>query len=313
MRGLSLLTVEQASTLGHKPVVAGGGSRQKRGTVARYSAEVRFNCPICHERIVTDVDVPETDYSGDNSDERFVEDDADTDCANCNTGFTLHMQNSDGYVAAQIYDHEDVKVDCGHAEMIEADEPDYDDLDIPEHPSAALSQTLIDVRTVLIATSGMYFTGTVHRMAFIQQFAALEAYLSDTLISQVIDKPAVLTKALTSIDELKDVRITLAEIHNDPNIVRRTVGSHLREILFHNFAKVSSIYQAALGFSLFPSKEVRDRMFRVLPSRHDCVHRNGKDKDGNERYEINEAFVLQVDTDMRAMLTWIEDGVRKLT
>lgn len=281
--------------------------------MSRYEAEVRFDCPVCGERTVKDVDVPETYWSGDNADERFVEDDADTDCDNCNTGFTLHMQNSDGYVTALLYDHEDVVVECGPADMVEPDERDYDDLDIPEYPAAALSQGLIDVRLVLIATASISYRDTIHRMAFVQQFAALEAYLSDTLISQILDKPALLTKALTSIDELKDVRVSLADINKDPEVVKRLVGAHLRDMLYHNFAKIGSIYDATLGFGLFPDNVVQKRMFKALPIRHDCVHRNGKDKEGNARTEVDEAFVLQVDNDIRAMLTWIENGVLTLT
>lgn len=281
--------------------------------MARYEAEVRFTCPVCGERVVEDVEVPETNWIGDNADERFVEDDADTDCRNCDTGFTLHMQNSDGYVTALLYDHEDVEVECGRADMVEPDEPDYDDLDIAEYPGAALSQALIDVRRVLVATASIPYRDTVHRMAFVQQFAALEAYLSDTLIGQILNKPALLTKALTSIDELKNIRVSLADINSDTDLIRRIVGAHLRDLLYHNFAKVGLIYNATLGFGLFPDKDVQVRMFRALPIRHDCVHRNGKDKEGNARIEVDETFVLQVENDIRAMLTWIESGIVTLT
>jgi len=58
--------------------------------------------------VQADIVVPETYWSGDNADDRFVEGEADVDCAHCGTVLMLDVHNSDGYVAAMIYYHEDV-------------------------------------------------------------------------------------------------------------------------------------------------------------------------------------------------------------
>lgn len=285
--------------------------------MAQYEASIKFQCPICQSTVSTDVVVPETYWSGDNSDERFVEDDTDADCENCNTGFTLHVQNSDGYIIATVYDHAEVDVECSNAFMTEPDPPDYDyeydDLDVPEQPAENMTSTLDDVRMVLERKNPFFYTSTVNRMVFIQQFAALEAYLADTLIGQIIEKRTLLVKALDTIEELKAVKLPLAEILGDPDIVKRTVATHLRDLMYHNFKKVGSIYRKTLGFDLFPNEDVKERMFKALPLRHDCVHRNGKDKEGNARWEVNEAFVRQVEADMRAVVQHIEAELKKLS
>lgn len=281
--------------------------------MARYEAEIRFECPVCREGVQDEIVVPETHWLGDHADDRFAEDDADTECNSCKTVFTLHVQNSDGTIAAEVLDYGAVKVWCSSAYMTVPDLADWDDLDIPEQPGDSLSNTLTDVRQVLVAVTGSAFTSTVHRMAFIQQFAALEAYLSDMLIGQVLERPALLQKSTEKIVDLKDTKLSLSEYLADPDVVKRRVTAHLRELLYHNFSKIGSIYRATLGFGLFPDKDVQDRMFKALPLRHDCVHRNGKDKDGNERWEVNDGFVKQVEDDMRAMLRHIEAEVGKLT
>ena len=280
--------------------------------MARYESSIKFKCPICSEVVQADIVVPETHWIGDNADERFVEDDADVDCDHCSTGFMLHVQNGDCHIAAMVYDHEEVEVECSNAFMTMPDPPDYDDLDIPENPAESLINTLVDVSHVLRAAAASFYTPTVNRMAFIQQFAALEAYLSDTLIGLVLNKPAVLATALTAIHGLRDMKLSLAEIYADPDIVKRTVAGNLRDLMYHNFEKVGSIYHATLGFHLFPDSDCRQRMFKALPIRHDCVHRNGKDKEGNERSEVNDTFVKQIDADVRAIVKHIEAEIVKL-
>lgn len=280
--------------------------------MVQYESSIEFRCPICSGMVQADIVVPETYWTGDNADERFVEDEADVGCDHCGSGFMLHIQNSDGHIAAMVYDHEEVKVHCSNAFMTMPLPPDYDDLGIPENPAESLISTLVDVSHVLKAAAASFYTPTVNRMAFIQQFAALEAYLSDTLIGLVLNKPAVLATALTAIHDLRDTKLSLADIHADPDIVKRTVVGNLRGLMYHNLEKVGSIYHATLGFHLFPESNCRQRMFKALPIRHDCVHRNGKDKEGNERTEVNDAFVKQIDADMRAIVKHIEAEIAKL-
>lgn len=94
--------------------------------------------------------------------------------------------------------------------------------------------------------------------------------------------------------------------------MKRTVAGHLRDLMYHNFEKVGSIYHATLGFHLFPNSDCRKRMFKALPIRHDCVHRNGKDREGNERTEVDDTFVKQIDADMRTIVKHIEAEIAKL-
>lgn len=274
--------------------------------MARYGSDIEFLYPECGERVGDRIAVPETYWSGDDADERFVEDDAFVECSECDAGFDLHVQNSDGAIAVMIHGHEDVTVDASHAFMTEPDEPDYDDLDVPPDPASNLIQTLVEVQQVLKLASTGFYTPTVSRMAFIQQFAGFEAYLSDTLIGQIVGKPAVLKRALTAIDELRDMKLPLVAVSEDPDIVKRTVAAHLRDLMYHNFTKIGSIWHATLGFHMFPDRDVRARMHKAVPIRHDCVHRNGKDKEGNERLEVTDSFVGQVDADMRAVVRHVE-------
>ena len=47
-------------------------------------------------------------------------------------------------------------------------------------------------------------------------------------------------------------------------------------------------------------------MSRAEPIRHDCVHRNGKDKEGNIRTVVNEAFIHTIDDSIFKMMSHIQ-------
>lgn len=252
------------------------------------------------------IEVPETDWTGDNTDERFTQSQEDVFCSHCNEGYLLEVQNSDGRVAVWIVGHEEQDVSATDAYMTE---PDLNDLPEPGDIAVNILSTLADVRLVVKAAEPSFYKATVHRMAFIQQFAALEAYLSDTIVTQVLEKPWVLAASLKGIEELKDMKLSIAEVNADPDIVRRTVASHLRDLLYHNFAKVMEIWKVTLNFPLFSDRDLQVRMFKSVPIRHDCVHRNGKDKSGAERTEVDDAFVKQVDEDITAMVRHIEASI----
>lgn len=179
--------------------------------------------------------------------------------------------------------------------------------DIENTPSDSLVDALKDIEEVIRATDAIFYVKTLSRMAFIQQFAALEAYLADTLTQQILESPKALSRALSGLDVLKDIKLSLADIAANPDIVKVTVAQTLRDLLYHNFQRVDAIWRVALEFSIFPDPDVKRRMFSCVPIRHDCVHRNGRAKDGKEHAEVNFDFVLQVGEDVHAMMMHIED------
>jgi hypothetical protein len=92
-------------------------------------------------------------------------------------------------------------------------------------------------------------------------------------------------------DELAKEKFTLAEISKDPELVERRVREHLRSIPYHNLARVDVLYNIALGIRILNLTTDKASLFKAVMLRHDCVHRNGFDKDGNELKVFTKAFV----------------------
>jgi hypothetical protein len=122
----------------------------------------------------------------------------------------------------------------------------------------------------------------INRMVFTQQISALETFLGDTIIKATMADNVILNRLLCGEKDLKGMSVTLSAIVKDREIVQTTVIRHLQALLFHKLAKVAAIYQIAFLFDIWPDKETKVALHRAIGQRHDCVHRNGKTKDGQE-------------------------------
>lgn len=151
----------------------------------------------------------------------------------------------------------------------------------------------------------------VNRLVFSQQVTALEAYLGDTLLNAVAADSAATQRLIDKDDELSKQKFTLTQIRSDPDLVARRVREYLRSILYHNLAKVDVLYDIALGIRILDLTSDKTALFAAIMLRHDCVHRNGFDKDGNELSVFTRRFVQQTADLIRALVENIERAVRQ--
>ena len=149
----------------------------------------------------------------------------------------------------------------------------------------------------------------IHRMVFAQQVSALEAYLGDTLIKGVQAKPDALTRLVAADKDLNAEKFTLADIAGNPGLLGEKVAAYLRTILYHNLAKVDFLYRTALNVRVLGDKADNGLLLQAIKHRHDCVHRNGMDKDGNRLTVFTKAYVQRVADAMRILVDRIEAEV----
>jgi len=273
-----------------------------------YATFASFRCPPCGGQVRDVIFIPDSSSVWRDEHGFSTEGEAEIMCGYCTSDFKLNVRNATGRVFAQVVGHPQVAVACTgatHRDELEILELPWE---IENTPSDSLVDALKDVEEVIKTTDAIFYVRTLSRMAFIQQFAALEAYLSDTLTNRILDDPDALSRALTGLDNLKDIKLPLREVAANPDIVKTTVAKSLQALIFHNFPMVDAIWRVGFGFSIFPNQDVKQRMLVRVPLRHDCVHRNGKDKDGREHEKLDFDFVLQVSEDVHAMMMHIEDA-----
>ncbi len=142
------------------------------------------------------------------------------------------------------------------------------------------------------------------RLLYVNVITALETYLSDKFISSVNADEKLLRKFVETTPEFKNQRLSLSEVFSVRENISQSVQNHLLEVVWHRLDKVEPMFRDTLNI-MFPS-DVRE-LHRAIIVRHDCVHRNGKMKDGEERV-LNESDIKVLLSEAGKLVTWIESG-----
>lgn len=196
---------------------------------------------------------------------------------------------------------------------LEHSEPEPDewlDYTVPDNPFTIFMDSYHHTGD-LLADHGKDNGGhLLNRMVFSHQVTALEAYLGDTLIKEVMADTGAMQRLIDQDDDLTKEKFTLAEISKEAGLVERKVREHLRSILYHNLAKVDVLYNIALEVRILTLASDKKSLFKAVLLRHDCVHRNGFDKDGNELKVFTKAFVQNTADLIKTFVEDIEKAVR---
>ena len=275
--------------------------------MADYSCDIEYVCPSCREAVADTVLVSEPNWSEDRAEDRYINEDDEIACPECEAAFVVHIGNRDGEVDMVFAEHPGNLISCsmGGHRAPDRDEQDYWD-EAAEIPAYSFKGSVNDALDLLHTHGTDWCTSTVNRMVFIHCFAALEAYLGDKLVNHIKSDADALLRIVTQDKDLKDRKLSLVSVLEDGDIVFKEVTSHLRGVLYHNLPKVQVLYRIAAKFNIFPNDGVRKSLFEALPLRHDCVHRNGRDKDGIERDRLTRKYVSDVAANMRGLVDHIE-------
>ncbi|MGE3474166.1 MAG: hypothetical protein AB7H70_00015 [Rhodospirillaceae bacterium] len=196
---------------------------------------------------------------------------------------------------------------------LEHEEPEPDewvDYDVPSNPFSIFMDSYRQTSLLLDDHGKDDGRDLVNRLVFSHLVTALEAYLGDTLINAVAGDADAMQRLIDGDDELSKEKFTLAEIRKDPDLVERRVREYLRAILYHNLAKVDVLYNIALSIRILNLTSNKDDLFKAVKLRHDCVHRNGFDKNGNELVVFTKTFVSETANVIRSFVETVENAVR---
>lgn len=220
--------------------------------------------------------------------------------------YPLGMKSSD---ATDVGGHElvsNLHFDLQHDSV---DPEEWLDYAVPENPHTVFLNSYLHTSELLKEKGSNDGANLLNRMVFSHQVTALEAYLGDTLINVVMDEPECLQRLIARADELKQEKFSLEEISKERNLVHRKVREYLRGILYHNLSKADVLYEIALGFGILNKMKDRKAMFVAMSLRHDCVHRNGRDKDGKELTVFTKGFVQTTADRIKDLVAEVEAEV----
>lgn len=127
------------------------------------------------------------------------------------------------------------------------------------------------------------------KMTFAYSITLLESYLEDTLKINIATNYEFRYNAINKIEELKRSKFTLAEFSAHENDIDSLIFRELSSLMYHNIPKITRIYGEVFDQNIdfkFGS------LVKIIATRHDIVHRNGKSENG-EKFNPSEEDVLQ--------------------
>lgn len=235
------------------------------------------------------------------------EDQTEVECSECGEEFPAYVYNSAGSCQITLDDYPGTSVQADIAFFSAPDDDDWLDYEISDDPHVVFMDSYHQTGEILADHGGVEGTHLINRMVFAQQVSALEAYLGDTLIRAVQQKPAARSGLLKADKDLNNEKFTLAEIADNPDLISDKMTGYLRKILYHNLPKVDFLYRSALGIRLLSDEGVNTKLMQAIHYRHDCVHRNGIDSEGRRLDVFTKSYVQEVADLMLGLVNRIEN------
>lgn len=245
------------------------------------SIEIIFKCNECGDEVDTEeLFLPKPNYLAEKASDSYKERQENTCCGNCGKDFdiSVNVGYSDAYV--EISDIPDIDI----LQIIENsdDEDEYynEQIDSILSSSDYYDIFLIEIENLKslndVDLKNPKLQKTLLRQIYSSVISCLEDYLSSTLIKEVLNKEEYFKNFVKTNPKIKERKFSLNDIYEELDKITDIVKKELVEVIYHDLPKVRNMYQDSLKIE-FP--EIADLML-IIKTRHDMVHRNGKDKDG---------------------------------
>lgn len=276
-------------------------------------ADVSFECPVCEKDAGGSTDLP---VVYDNGYEELLP--VTVTCFGCNTQFDGEVITDWGRCEITLDEHPDVEIDADPIQGSEFDQDDdhdyYEWLEQQERETRPVfmtfSKTLEDVRALTAEVTTRERSQMLARMLLAQSITALEVFLADSLISTVAGNEAVQARLLRSKSlKIGETNVQLSDLIGVVDVAKTMLIKKLQAVSFHNLAKVASLYRVGLKFDIMPKGEALECVQTGIRLRHDCVHRNGIDRNTGEMHQIDRLALLELNDALITMGTAVDENV----
>jgi len=267
---------------------------------------------LCEGDVYEFVDVPTYDITADSESEAEGFDTYDVDCPHCHEKYTIEFTAHAFGVTAEIPSYPNINVDVTvppeDTRDYEAEYEEYLRNYVSNDPHGIYKTAVGNAKRLMMFASGTPVENkTFYRLLYVQYFSIVEAYLSDHLTKALFADNVALVKLVEKHRDWSKEKISLATMLKDSEAANSTIKERLQAVMYHNFLAVDFNYRTAFGYSIFPDTTTKDELIRMAYVRHDCVHRNGRDKENNER-DIGLSEVEELAAAIDRLVTNIESN-----
>lgn len=267
--------------------------------------QLRFTCPNCGDENITDeIIIPSPNFEAENHSDSIRENEA-THVCECGEEFEINIYNGlsggDGDIS-NLDDDADLTV------IEHCIDDDYIDEVIDEEMYSYLETSLKDIAYALedIESVKERSKPLLYKVLYANIIACMESYLSRTYISLVFSSDKIKEKFTKTYKPFQSRKFELSEVFEVYKNQDTVIKKELRDVIYHDLPKVKGMY-SDLGVDLGDIS----KLCKAVKVRHDIVHRNGKDKEGNDN-NIDRESILNLITMVSDFINNIEKQVNIL-
>ena len=154
-----------------------------------------------------------------------------------------------------------------------------------------------------IKDGGISFTR--YRYSYIGIFATLELFLSSICRIYIVQKEEYMEKFLQNNKACKNEKFSLSEIFSKYKSIKASVDKYICDIVYHNTDTVQNIFKSVFGINVN-----MEQIKSFISIRHDIVHRNGWDKEGNNIY-VRKSLVSDLIECANGIVQQVCDGFKE--
>ena len=244
------------------------------------SLTVTYECPHCGHVNKDTFSVPAPDLLAETHHDSINQDFSDAICEECEQEYNVILTNGfyGGY--GEIEDVDNV-IDV--EEHIPGEDDEYYD-------KLLFKETHSDTEKAIEAIEKLpqEIKGNLYRLLYANIISKLEAFLCDTIVNYVLSCETHKRRFVQNYEPLATQKFQMSAIYAKYECLDTIIRGSLSRIVYHNIELVRKLYKKVANIELPNTKLVEE----AITIRHDIVHRNGKDKDGNSH------FVTRIDVEM---------------
>lgn len=171
----------------------------------------------------------------------------------------------------------------------------------------SFSRTIDELKRILASHFDPTLSYTIYKMVYVHSVTAMETYLGDSLKSTVLGGANYIANAAKNLNELTQRKFKLEDIVSESDFVDKVVLEQLCKYLYHDVVRVMMIYKATLEFDC--SYDLA-KLIKITTIRHDLVHRNGKDNEGN-RVELDLDILNRSINEIEAFVKYLDENLKE--
>jgi hypothetical protein len=185
----------------------------------------------------------------------------------------------------------------------------YDEMANDDSHHSTFMEAIGQINELLTLHADGQYAQLVYKLLYVHVITALETFLFEAFVYGIKSDDKYFKKLVENSKDYSDKKICLQDIFKEFAKLEETVKSDLVDIVWHNIAKVKKYYAFTFGIEF--DQDSFKSLNKAISIRHDIVHRNGKDKDGEgialtvdtitSLISVSEAFASDIDKQLQSL------------